>query len=275
MPTAHRPLTCADLVRHGPLRRLGAGVLTFRSVESTNSLLLRLAEELGDGVIALAEHQSAGRGRLGREWTAPRGAAILLSALLVEPGRSRLHVLAGLAAAVATCEAVAAATECRPCVRWPNDVVFGGRKLGGVLVETRPLARGGQHALVIGIGLNCLQQRGHFRGPLAERATSLEIESAGAVDRAAVASGLVNRLDYWVVQAADASAGRAALRAAWHGLCGDFGARAALDHDGEVYTGTILDVDRQGDLVVQLDAGGRRHFPAATTRRLWGEAAGT
>lgn len=262
----HRPLTSADLLPAGPLRRLGTRVFTHETIDSTNEYLLEHAAEAGDGAIAWAEFQTAGRGRLGHKWTAPRNSSVLLSILLHEPPTSPLLTLGTLLGAVAVCEAVEAASDCQPTLRWPNDVMAGGRKLGGVLAESCPL--GPRRALVIGVGLNCLQQPGHFAGELAIKATSLECSACRPVDRAGLAAALLQSLDGWLVRVAE-PAGAEQLRAAWRGRCADFGSRATLHHDGRPFAGTVLDVTEAGDLIVQLDEGGRRRFVAATTTRAW------
>ncbi len=269
----HRPLTEQDLFEPGTLRRLGRRVLLFPEVQSTNAYLLAHAAALPDGALALAEHQSAGRGRQGRRWLAPRGAGVLLSVLLHEQGGWSLGdaqsaPMATLAAALAACEAIESTCACRPSVRWPNDLVLNERKLGGVLAESTPLpasaAGSARRALVVGIGINCLQQSAHFEGELREKATSLEIACAHAVDRAAVARALIASLDRYFSVPPEPS-----LVSAWRARCGDVGQRVHLLRDGRRYTGTILDIGEQGELVVELDSGGRQRFASATTTRDW------
>jgi len=262
----HTALTKDTLFPRGPLGRLGRNVLLFNEIESTNACLLARAAELPDGTVACAEYQTAGRGRLGRSWEAPRGAAVLISVLLKEPADSRLVALATLVGALAACEAIEQATLCRPTVRWPNDIVLSGRKAGGVLVESTPVPPAATRALAIGVGINCLQQRGHFAGALAHTATSLEIESPQPVDRGAVARHLLECLDAHLASPATEHDARAIL-AAWKRRCEDLGAHVSLQHDRHTYAGTVLDIDDNGDLLVQLDEGARRYFAAATTTR--------
>ncbi len=270
----HRPLTVADLLPRGPHRRLGRQVLLFDRIDSTSSLLLSRAGELPDGTIAAAEFQSAGRGRHGRRWQAPRGAAVLMSALLHEPPETPLVQHAALAAAVAVAEAIESVTECRPVLRWPNDITLTGRKVGGVLAESKSLTESGgaglpKRALVIGIGLNCLQQPGHFQGELAGKATSIQIGSSAPVHRAPLAAAILERLDDWVAVLTRGPAGVSSLLAAWLARCEDIGTRVRLRSDARDYEGTILALTPEGDLLVELDRGGRRCFGPATTTRLW------
>jgi len=273
-------LTADDLLSRGPLRRLGRRVLVFDTIDSTNGLLLERAAEFGDGTVAHAELQTAGRGRLGRRWDAPRGSSILLSVLLIEPPESPLLSHGALLGAVSACEAIEEHTECEPLIRWPNDVVVGGRKLGGVLAESSLLAsvpnddaaRGPAswpRAVVIGLGIDCLQQPGHFRDDLQDKATSLYQESRQPVRRAPLAAGLIASIDNWLDRLARDGDGWSALRTAWRARCADVGARVNLEHDGRSFSGTAIDISDEGDLIVQLDQGGRRHFGSATTTRAW------
>jgi BirA family biotin operon repressor/biotin-[acetyl-CoA-carboxylase] ligase len=282
----HRPLTEKDLFPNGPLNRLGRQVLVLDQADSTNAVLLAQAAALADGTVAVADYQTAGRGRHGRRWTAPRGSSILLSLLLIESGDSPLSLggssrettptvpHAAMLTALAACEAIDACTDCQPALRWPNDLALGGKKLGGVLAESTPIgpatpARPRARALVIGVGINCLQQPGHFQGELADKATSLEIESAQPIRRAALARELLRQIDARLVACARESRGWEQVRTAWKSRCDDLGARVTLQDGGQPFTGTVLDITADGDLLVQLDRGGRRHFGSATTTRLW------
>lgn len=259
----HRPLTIEGLFPAGRLRRLGGHVDHYPQIDSTNTRLLAQADVLPDGAVAVAELQTAGRGRLGRRWHAPRGAAVMLSVLLKTTAGSSLLEHAAMLGAVAAAEAIETATGLMPRVRWPNDVMLSGRKVAGVLAESRTAA--GEVALVLGIGINCLQQRGHFPPELQNSATSLEIESPRAIDRLAVARMLLERIDAWTVDEVDWPR----LRESWRTRCDDFGVFARLLHNGDEYVGVIVDVLENGDLTVQIEHGGRRQFAAATTTRIW------
>ncbi len=190
-----------------------------------------------------------------------------------EPADSPALTLGTMLAAVAACEAIEAATDCSPGVRWPNDIVLGGRKLGGVLAESCPLpadASGtARRAVVIGLGINCLQHRGHFTGELADRATSLDCESPRPIDRARVAAGVLARLDHWLAAPGEDRGAWGELRIAWRSRCEDVGTRVTLLHDGRTFAGTALAISNEGDLIVELDRGGRRCFGSATTTRAW------
>lgn len=256
----------AELPRRGELRRVASEVLHFREIDSTSAFLLREAAFLADGTVAVAEHQSAGRGRLGRSWIEPRGSSILLSLLLKEPSASPLITGATMLACVAACEAIdASVDDVRPRVRWPNDLVVGERKLGGVLAESTPLPGDAEtRALVIGIGLNCLQQAGHFDEALAGRATSLELVSRHPIDRTPVLSALLRTLD---ARLAPARVDGECLFAAWRQRSADIGRTLSVVAAGEALCGRVIDIGPEGDLLLELPTGQQRRLPAATTTR--------
>lgn len=241
--------------------------------DSTNHYAAARADSLADGAVVLAEHQSAGRGRLGRRWEAPRGSSLLLSVLLHEHASSPLIPHAAVLAAAAACRAVCDVTDCRPRLRWPNDLVLSGRKLGGVLAESRsirlPLADAPTRAVVIGLGINCLQQRGHFQNDLAEKATSLEIESTRPIDRRALARALLTQLDDSLSRPDRAAPQSETVHELWQHFSDDIGTRVTLARHGDVAEGTVVDVLMDGDLLVELDHGGRTRFESATTTRIW------
>lgn len=248
-------------------QRIGRRIVHIESTTSTNDEAWKLVEgePVGaDGTVVFAEQQTAGRGRLGRGWVSPKGASLLCSVVVVDAGAGPAGGELGLIAAVAACDAVKATTELLPSIKWPNDLLVRGRKLGGILVESRGHgAADGGKAYVVGIGINCLQQRGHFAGTIASTGTSLDIESSHAIDRSSLAAALLSELDRWLAEPDRYSADR--LRRAWLDRAEAIGGRIALCHADKVYSGTVLDVDPHAALVVQLDEGGVRKFDAADT----------
>jgi BirA family biotin operon repressor/biotin-[acetyl-CoA-carboxylase] ligase len=256
---------------HGSARRvLQPLVQVIDTLDSTNTHLLDRAAELPDGTVLFAESQTAGRGRFQRKWEAPRGASILVSILLYEPHTSPLIELATLFAAAAVCEAVEQSTSPRPAIRWPNDVLIDGRKVCGVLAETATLPSPPEHprrALVIGIGINVLQQPGHFPPELLSRATSLEIESTTPVDRQSVAKSLLASCDRWIHALRTDSSAPSRLLDGWRRRLVDLGTSITVDHDGRRFTGAVENVTDSGDLIVRLSTGELRTFDAATTTR--------
>jgi BirA family biotin operon repressor/biotin-[acetyl-CoA-carboxylase] ligase len=146
---------------------LGTPRVHFRRTDSTNERARELAGRgAPHGTLVTAAEQSAGRGRQGRTWTAPRGSAILCSLVIREPPRL-LPLLAGVA--------VAEVVGSRALVKWPNDVLLDGRKLAGILVEGRPQERWA----VLGIGVNVAVREQDFPAELRERAGTMGLSPDG------------------------------------------------------------------------------------------------
>jgi BirA family biotin operon repressor/biotin-[acetyl-CoA-carboxylase] ligase len=149
--------------------RFGTPHHHFRRTGSTNTVARELAAAgAPHGTVITADEQTAGRGRQGRSWTAPPGAALLYSAILRPLGPR--HSLLPLAVPLAVCEVaerLRPGVECK--VKWPNDVHLDGRKLAGILIEARPQ----DGWAVLGIGLNLTIASADFPPELQDHATSL------------------------------------------------------------------------------------------------------
>lgn len=166
-------------------------VLLFRSVASTNDVARDLAASgAPDGTVILGDEQTAGRGQRGRVWTSPPGLGVWLSAI-VRPRAATNPALLPLAVGVALAEQlerfVAPATV---TVKWPNDLLVGGRKLGGILCEAAWDGDAPSY-VIVGAGINVLHTRHHFPPELQPTATSLAMHSGGGVSRRAVAGAVV------------------------------------------------------------------------------------
>lgn len=170
-------------------RRLGRRVLVYERLDSTNNLAAALAEDPGnDGLVILADEQTAGRGQYGRTWLAPPGASVLLSVLLFPPPPLRRPAILTAWAAVAVCNVVRQITGVPAKIKWPNDVLLRGRKVCGILIEQR-------RGTVAGIGLNVRQTAEELvRAGLTE-ATSLAQQAGAAPETPEVARRLVRQLD--------------------------------------------------------------------------------
>jgi BirA family biotin operon repressor/biotin-[acetyl-CoA-carboxylase] ligase len=142
-----------------------------------------------EGTVAVAEEQSAGRGRLGRSWHAPPRTSVLVSVLLrpaVNPARlPELSLVAGGAVA----EAIADVTGIEPTIKFPNDVLVGGRKVAGILAES------GNGRVVLGIGVNANQAADQLPADTQTEATSLRAELGEPVDRAELLAAILARLE--------------------------------------------------------------------------------
>lgn len=225
---------------------------------STNTDLLALARAgAPEGVVLVTDHQTAGRGRLGRVWEAPPGSSLLVSVLCrprLPVGRAHLvTVAAGLAAA----DALADVAGFRPGLKWPNDVVVetpaGTRKLAGLLAEA-VVAGGALDAVVVGMGMN-VRWPHPLPEELAATATAANHVAGRDVDRDDVLAAWLAAFGRRYA-ALHADAGVAATAAAHRAACVTLGRRVAVEVADGVVEGEAVDVDDDGHLVV--DAGGRR-----------------
>lgn len=171
----------------------------FNSVASTNDLALAAAAsaETPTGTLWLCDHQSQGRGRQTaqgrRVWLAPSGSSVLMS-LLLRPKLSAAQApTLTLAAAVGCAEAIAAQTGVEVSLKWPNDLLLGERKLGGILTEARQDA--GTLSVVIGVGLNVNIDEADFDPLIAEQAASISAATGRAHDRLGLATAMATAIE--------------------------------------------------------------------------------
>jgi len=241
--------------------RFEGRVRHFASVDSTNELALIAARAGAKWGVWVADQQTAGRGRGGHEWHSAAGDGLYVSALVTPSVPMSYARDLPLAAGLAARSAVLEATGLELDLRWPNDLMFGDRKCGGILVESAAEAVAEEWSpvlkyAVVGIGLNV----GHrsFPRELTRVATSLYLESGRDFDRAAVLTPLLRYLDDEVKQ----------MRREWRGmhngpsLYSRFraasswveGKRVTVEEDGG-YTGVTRGLDSRGFLQVEENTG--------------------
>lgn len=219
--------------------RFGAPHRHYRVTDSTNTRARELAAAgAPGGTVVTAREQTAGRGRVGRVWTAPEGKALLYSAIL-RPLDQR-HLLLPLSVPLAVCAAAEALRPDAKCmVKWPNDVWLDGRKLSGILIEARPQ----DGWAVIGIGLNLTIAPDEFPADLRQPAVSL----FGAATPSAAATVLSDHLDHWVM------AKNEEILDEWRRRDGLRGREVSWE-DGSGIAGGI---DDRGNLIVVVPGGDR------------------
>ena len=161
----------------------------YRYAESCPSTQRLLEEGDAEGTVAVTEEQTEGRGRLGRSWHAPARSSVLVSIMLrplVDSARlPELSLVAGGAVA----EAIVEVTGIEPAIKFPNDVLVGGRKVAGILAES------GEGRVVLGIGVNVNQTEDELPADARSEPTSLRIEAGFAFDRAQLLAAILARLE--------------------------------------------------------------------------------
>ena len=167
-----------------------APLLREVSVDSTNLYLRRLAESAADGTAVIAASQTAGRGRSGRGFLSPEGGLYLSVLLRPEVEPERLPTLTPVAA-VAVCRAVGAVCGLSCGIKWPNDVLLGGKKICGILVES--VLGGERPCVIVGVGINA--NTPSFPEELRSIAGSIFAETGKTIDLDALAAELLAQLD--------------------------------------------------------------------------------
>jgi BirA family biotin operon repressor/biotin-[acetyl-CoA-carboxylase] ligase len=237
-------------------QRLGGKIHYFSQLDSTNSYARRLAGEgAAEGETVIAESQTLGRGRLGRTWVSPAHLNLYLSVIL-RPRRLRPvdAPQITLMAAVALADSVASFTLAAPEIKWPNDVLIGGKKLGGILCESCCAAERIDF-VILGIGINLNYPADLMPEAIRERATSLLAINGKVIEREAFAGRLIQALDRCYGELEESGFGPIALR--WEGRFGLRGKRVRVEMADEQLFGTAVGIDPDGALVV-VDAEGRR-----------------
>ena len=243
------PLTADDLSAGLATKRVGRRIHAYAETDSTMDVAHRLAAAgEPEGSIVIAEAQGKGRGRLGRSWVSPPGTGIYLSLILrPELPMAELSKIT-LMTAVAVAKAVQGETGLRPEIKWPNDLLIGGKKIAGILSELNVQASGSRY-VVIGIGLNVNTPA----ESLPEIATSLAQQAGAPVDRLRFARRLLAELDEAYVQFLEG--GMPAILDLWREFAGFLGSRIRVSVQGRMLEGQALDIDASGALLVRTETG--------------------
>jgi len=245
-------LTSLELLPLLETHDLGRTVHSFDEVDSTNAVAFRLALEGAEhGELVVAERQTGGRGRRGRSWSSPGGLNLYASFILRPELLPQRAPELTLVAAVAVAESVRAAGAPAD-IKWPNDLVVGGRKICGILTELSADPDRVQF-VVLGIGVNLNARREDFPPDVAEVATSLLELTGRPVPRAPFTAGLCRRLEEWLdVHGAE---GFRPVRERWRALAITLGQEVLVKAERREIRGVAVDVDEDGALRVRTEDG--------------------
>ena len=213
-------------------------------VDSTNTWLVQRARAgAGEGEVVYADFQSAGRGRLEREWVSPAGSSLLCSVLFETTATSAAAQVFVLAAALSLVEALQVLTGARPSIKWPNDVMFGESKVAGLLGEVH------DHKIVVGLGLNLSDVDPEFVGATTVlAATGVKVTAQqvleGYLGALARRRGLLDSLEGTKVVVAEFTSSLSTL-----------GRYVRAELAGEVVRGRAIGVEESGALRLETAAG--------------------
>lgn len=229
---------------------VGRRLVCLKTTGSTNSDAFRLAEEgAPEGTVIMADAQSGGKGRRGRTWSSPEGVNLYCSVVLRPRVMPHEAPQLTFLSAVAVARAIERVAGLRPEIKWPNDVLLGGRKVAGLLNEMSA-ETDAINFVVLGVGVNLNMALAQFPHDLRHPATSLFLESGQLIDRNCFAAALLNELDR--LYADFLAHGFAPVREEWQTRCNARGREVVVSDAGaEVVRGVFGGIDADGALLVQ------------------------
>ncbi len=173
----------------------------YETTDSTNNIAMALGNA-GEpaGTVVVAETQTSGRGRLGRMWQSPAGTGLYFSIILRPQLDPADLAKITLAAGVAVCKAVEKETSLSPLIKWPNDLMLGNKKFGGILTETGSIKEKGETVVIVGIGVNVATTMQMLPEELQDKATSLALETGILFRRGELLAAMVDQIEVTVMK---------------------------------------------------------------------------
>ena len=263
-------LPLAEELRQGLTTRvIGREIRYLAVTDSTNRQAYTLGEAgAEEGLVFIAEEQSAGKGRLGRSWASPPGVNLYLSVVLRPPLPPHAAPQMTFLSALAVSRTITAVTGLAPTHKWPNDVLLGGAKVAGLLNEMSAESDRIRF-VVLGIGVNLNMTAGQFPPDLRAPATSLFIATGQLVARAQFARTLLAELDS--LYAEFLLRGPAPIMADWEARCDLVGKPVSIEgQGGAARCGVVAGIDRDGALLLTLADGTTERILAGDVRPLAG-----
>ncbi len=254
----YRLLACPDTVSRAELLSrmdtewAGRNLVYLKTVDSTNNYAKKLGEDgAPHGTLVIADFQSSGKGRRGRVWEMPPGSTIAMSLLVRPQIRPEKASMLTLVAGAAFAKAVSGLTGLDVKIKWPNDLVVGGKKLSGTLTELSTDLEG-IHYVVIGTGINANVAK--FPGELEKTATSLQRELGGPVDRGAIVCACMRELEDAYRRFLETQ-DMTLLLEDYQGRLANLDKEVRVLEPGNGYSGIARGIDRQGQLLVETADG--------------------
>jgi len=243
-----------DLMARLPRNRvIGRDVRVFSETTSTNDIIEKLARDgVAEGSVVFAETQTRGRGRMGRQWHSPSGSGLWFSVLLRPRLRPSAATQLTVVSAVAVARAIERETGLRPDIKWPNDIMFGQKKVAGILLELGAELDRIRHA-TLGIGIDVNVDPAELPPELQAVATSLRSELGRVVDRASLATTVLRELDHLYQRLGDGDFHE--IGDDWMRRCSTLGRRVVIHIGDRRVTGRAEALDEDGALLVRTEFG--------------------
>lgn len=246
----------SQIIDHLTTKVFGRTVFSFDSIDSTNTFSKKLLQtEAPHGTIVISEEQTAGRGRLQRNWVSPAGENLLFSIILYPDfGMEKISLLP-FAGSLAVADAIEFVTGLSATCKWPNDVLINRKKVCGMLLEST-LGNSAEEKIVLGIGLNVNQKE--FPEELQFKASSLMIGSGIIVDRVKLLQKVLEELEHRYEQLSHFPVER--LLNDWRMKALLFGKKITVLESEFSYTATAIDVAENGSLIIETEDGHKKNI---------------
>lgn len=234
-------------------RFLGRNILYCDSVPSTNNLAKELAAQgAADGTIVVAEEQTSGKGRLGRQWSSAKYKGLFFTVILYPPLiPSEANVLT-LMTAVAMAEAIRNETGVAAGIKWPNDLLVNGKKICGILVElSAEMER--INYIVVGVGVNVNQEESDFPEEVRLNATSLKAHTGAGISRVKLLQSFLKEFEKWYD--ISLAQGFAPALSRWKEMSVSLNCPVRISNPKSSWDGWAEDIDNDGALLVRLPGG--------------------
>jgi BirA family biotin operon repressor/biotin-[acetyl-CoA-carboxylase] ligase len=241
------------LARLGKTKVIGRDIQVFEETTSTNDVIEKLARDgVKEGVVVFAESQTKGRGRLGRKWMSPTHKGLWFSILLRPELSPQETTQLTVASATALRRAIKNVTGILAEIKWPNDLLIGGKKVVGILTEMSAEVDRVRH-VILGIGVDVNQDAAEFPPELRKIATSLKIAAGGEISRAELAVEILRELD---LDYARICAGKfPAVADEWEAGCATIGKNVSVQMGARQIRGRAESLDDDGALLVRTEHG--------------------
>lgn len=236
---------------------IGRNIVYMETVDSTNSYAKKAAEVFfTEGTVIISEEQSLGRGRLGRYWMSPRGKGIWMSLLLKPEVLPSDAPKLTIVAAQAVANALRDSCGLTAMIKWPNDIVVGGRKICGILTEMSAEEDEIKY-VVVGIGINANLEAGDFGPELSDTATSVRLEKGSIISRKVLTAAVLTEFEKLYMEFVKTGSIEFFLKE-YKEKSAVLGKEIRVISKREEITGLAVDISAEGQLVLRLEDGSLR-----------------
>ncbi len=238
-----------DLSSRIQTKIIGRDIRVFQETTSTNDVIEKLARDgVKEGAVVFAETQTKGRGRLGRKWISPAGKGLWFSILLRPDIRPQEATQLTVASATALFRAIQSQTNLTPEIKWPNDILIGGKKVAGILTELSAELDQVKY-VILGLGVDVNLNAGEFPVELRKSATSLKTETGQSINRAALAAAFLQEFDVDYRRVCDGDFEKVADE--WQRHCATIGNNVTVAIGERKIFGRAESLDADGALLIR------------------------